>query len=73
VKASGCSQRFCRRDLEGVVAKRKMGIYKDDGSAWLKIKNKKYSQAEGRLELLTRNDLVHSKREVLLPTLPIQP
>ena len=45
---------ICRRDLEGVVAKRKMGIYKDDGLAWLKIKNKKYSQAEGRHELLTR-------------------
>jgi len=45
---------ICRCDLEGVVAKRKMGIYKDDGSAWLKIKNRKYSQAEGRHELLTR-------------------
>ena len=37
---------ICRRDLEGVVAKRKIGIYKDDGSAWLKIKNRKCSQAE---------------------------
>jgi bifunctional non-homologous end joining protein LigD len=44
---------ICRRDLEGVVAKRKMGIYKDNGIAWLKIKNRKYSQAEGRHELLT--------------------
>jgi ATP-dependent DNA ligase len=43
-----------KRDLEGVVAKRKLGVYKDDGNAWLKIKNRSYSQAEGRHELLTR-------------------
>ena len=45
---------ICDRDLEGVVAKRKLGIYKDDGTGWLKIKNRSYSQAEGRHELLTR-------------------
>jgi bifunctional non-homologous end joining protein LigD len=44
---------ICARDLEGIVAKRKMGIYKDDGNNWLKIKNRSYSQAEGRHELLT--------------------
>jgi bifunctional non-homologous end joining protein LigD len=47
-------EEICRRDLEGIVAKRKMGIYKDDGNGWIKIKNKAYSQAEGRHELLTR-------------------
>jgi ATP-dependent DNA ligase len=47
-------EEICARDLEGIVAKRRMGIYKDDGNAWLKIKNKSYSQAEGRHELLTR-------------------
>ena len=26
-------------DLEGIVAKHKLGIYKDDGNSWLKIKN----------------------------------
>lgn len=41
------------RDLEGIVAKRKLGIYKDDGNSWLTIKNRTYSQAEGRHELLT--------------------
>ena len=46
-------EEICRRDLECIVAKRKLGIYKDDGNAWLKIKNKNYSQAEGRHELLT--------------------
>ena len=47
-------QEICARDLEGIVAKRKMGIYKDDGNGWIKIKNRAYSQAEGRHELLTR-------------------
>jgi len=45
---------ICCRDLEGIVAKRKLGIYKDDGNAWLKVKNRSYSRAEGRHELLTR-------------------
>jgi bifunctional non-homologous end joining protein LigD len=46
-------EEICTRDLEGIVAKRKLGIYKDDGNGWLKIKNRSYSQAEGRHELLT--------------------
>ena len=45
----------CARDLEGIVAKRKMGIYTEDGNSWIKIKNKDYSQAEGRHELMTRS------------------
>jgi len=45
---------ICTRDLEGIVAKRKLGIYKDDGNSWLKVKNRTYSQVEGRHELLTR-------------------
>ena len=44
---------ICARDLEGIVAKRKLGIYKDDAPGW-KLKNPTYSQAEGRHELLTR-------------------
>ena len=43
----------CARDLEGIVAKRRLGIYKDDGNAWLKVKNRSYSQVEGRHELLS--------------------
>jgi bifunctional non-homologous end joining protein LigD len=46
---------ICARDLEGIVAKRKLGVYKDDGNSWLKIKNRSYSQAEGRHELLTKS------------------
>ena len=45
---------ICARDLEGIVAKPRLGIYKDDGNSWLKVKNRTYSQAEGRHELLTR-------------------
>jgi len=29
----------CSHDLEGIVAKRKLDIYKDDGNSWLKIKS----------------------------------
>jgi bifunctional non-homologous end joining protein LigD len=47
-------QEICARDLEGIVAKRKLSIYKDDGNGWLKVKNRSYSQMEGRHELLTR-------------------
>ena len=54
---NGCGKELfaeiCARDLEGIVAKRKLGVYKDDGNGWLKIRNKSYSQAEGRHELLT--------------------
>jgi ATP-dependent DNA ligase len=39
-------EEICARDLEGIVAKRRLGIYKDDGKAWLKVKNRSYSQAE---------------------------
>ena len=45
----------CSKDLEGVVAKRKLGVYKEDGNAWVKIKNPSYTQAEGRHELLTKH------------------
>jgi len=45
---------ICRCDLEGIVAKRRMGMYREDRPDWLKIKNRTYSQAEGRHEMLTR-------------------
>jgi bifunctional non-homologous end joining protein LigD len=46
---------ICGRDLEGIVAKRKRSVYRNDGIGWIKIKNRSYSQAEGRHELLTRS------------------
>jgi ATP-dependent DNA ligase len=45
-------EEVCALDLEGVIAKRKNGIYREGRTDWLKIKNPKYSQAEGRRELL---------------------
>jgi ATP-dependent DNA ligase len=43
----------CENDLEGVVAKRKHGLYQSERrrSSWIKIKNPDYSQKEGRAEL----------------------
>jgi bifunctional non-homologous end joining protein LigD len=45
---------ICSRDLEGIVAKRKMSLYRNNGTGWLKIKNRAYSQAEGRQELFEK-------------------
>ncbi|MGB2663155.1 MAG: hypothetical protein WAK48_04070 [Candidatus Acidiferrum sp.] len=47
-------EEICNNDLEGIVAKRRHGIYKSNNIGWLKIKNPKYSQAEGRHEMMTR-------------------
>ena len=43
----------CQRDLEGVVAKRKVDPYLPSAS-WLKIRNRNYSQWVGREELFER-------------------
>jgi len=43
-----------RRNLEGVVAKRKNGIY-TTVSGWLKVKNPEYTQSERRYECLIRS------------------
>jgi bifunctional non-homologous end joining protein LigD len=43
----------CRLDLEGIVAKRKADPY-GPRTAWYKIKNPTYTQAEGRRELFER-------------------
>jgi bifunctional non-homologous end joining protein LigD len=47
----------CQRDLEGVVAKLSHGNYvtERDKSTWFKIKNRAYSQSEGREELFERD------------------
>jgi bifunctional non-homologous end joining protein LigD len=44
----------CDRDLEGIVAKRKFEPYLPEHGKWLKIRNKSYSQWEGREELFKR-------------------
>ncbi|MFY9531847.1 MAG: hypothetical protein WBC04_11195 [Candidatus Acidiferrales bacterium] len=40
----------CERNLEGIVAKHKDGVC-TSAAYWLKLKNPRYSQAEGRREL----------------------
>src|SRR4029079_1635286 len=44
----------CEMDLEGIVAKRKDGLYTPEETSWVKIKNPHYSQAEGRHEFFEK-------------------
>jgi ATP-dependent DNA ligase len=44
----------CEQDLEGVVAKLKVGLYTPDATTWVKIRNPQYSQMEGRRELFEK-------------------
>ena len=44
----------CKRDLEGIVAKRKGDPYVAEHATWLKIRNRNYSQWIGREELFER-------------------
>jgi ATP-dependent DNA ligase len=43
-------RKVCEMDLEGIVAKRKVSVYRES-TRWLKIRNPKYSQKEGCKEL----------------------
>src|SRR3984893_1680999 len=52
---------ICERDLEGIVAKRKDGVYSVSGQ-WLKILNPHYSQHEGRHEKFTVFQEKHTHR-----------
>jgi bifunctional non-homologous end joining protein LigD len=59
-----------RRNLEGVVAKRKTGTYATV-SGWLKIKNPNYTQSERRHELFESFTASQAKRS--LPPIPKKP
>jgi bifunctional non-homologous end joining protein LigD len=50
--------RACEMDLEGIVAKHKLGKYMSgrDQSTWFKIRNRSYSQWDGREELFESRD-----------------
>jgi ATP-dependent DNA ligase len=50
----GLFRPVCERDLEGIVAKRKDGLYTPAETSWVKIKNPHYSQTEGRHEFIQR-------------------
>jgi bifunctional non-homologous end joining protein LigD len=45
-------EEICRRDLEGIVGKHRGGSYLEDKADWVKVKNRSYTQAEGRHEFL---------------------
>jgi bifunctional non-homologous end joining protein LigD len=47
-------RRVCEMDLEGIVAKRKDGLYTPEETTWVKIRNPHYSQMEGRRELFEK-------------------
>ncbi len=49
-------EQCCKLDLEGVVAKPKQSPYRELGGKpmWVKVKNRGYSQAEGRRELFNQ-------------------
>jgi ATP-dependent DNA ligase len=49
----GLFKRVCEMDLEGIVAKHSLAPYTTDTS-WFKIKNRSYSQMQGREELFER-------------------
>jgi bifunctional non-homologous end joining protein LigD len=59
VEADGCLlfEQVVKMDLEGIVCKRKSSPYKvteKPSPHWIKVKNRRYSQLEGREELFER-------------------
>jgi hypothetical protein len=66
-----CSTKVVRRNLEGVVAKRKTGTYATV-SGWLKIKNPNYTQSERRHELFETFKAKETKQPQL-PPIPKKP
>ena len=57
VEGRGCElfELMCTNDLEGIVAKRLSDAY-DPRVKWLKIKNRDYTQKEGRGDLFERSN-----------------
>jgi len=50
----GLYRAVCEMDLEGIVAKRKDGLYTPNDTTWVKVRNPHYSQGEGRRELFEK-------------------
>jgi bifunctional non-homologous end joining protein LigD len=53
---TGLFQRVCKMDLEGIVAKHAFGPYvtERERTTWFKIRNRNYSQMQGREDLFER-------------------
>ena len=56
-------EEVCERNLEGIVCKRKSGVYSEIG--WLKIKNPHYTQSKGRREMF---DVFRERRSAHRPS-----
>jgi bifunctional non-homologous end joining protein LigD len=59
-------EKVCGLDLEGIVAKRKDSLYRateKPSPYWIKIKNRSYTQAEGREELFNPAHRIESPKE----------
>jgi len=54
IEMRGCVlyQAICKKDLEGIICKRKDGVYSVSGQ-WLKVLNPNYTQHEDRREIFT--------------------
>ncbi len=53
-------EQIVKMDLEGMVCKRKSSPYRatpEPSKHWIKVKNRRYSQLEGREKLFERNAL----------------
>jgi bifunctional non-homologous end joining protein LigD len=45
---------ICERDMEGIVAKQANGAHTPEATTWVRIKNRRYSQAVGRHDFFGR-------------------
>jgi bifunctional non-homologous end joining protein LigD len=56
IQSSGIElyQAICARDLEGIVAKHRLGPYEPTPVTWFKVLNPDYSQKRGRREVFDR-------------------
>jgi hypothetical protein len=49
-------QAICARDLEGIVAKHRLGPYAATPVTWFKVLNPDYTQKRGRKEMFERRE-----------------
>lgn len=59
-------QAICARDIEGIVAKHRLGPYEAKPVTWFKVLNPDYTQKRGRREMFDR---FHERREAVVPSL----
>jgi len=63
-------QRVCEMDLEGIVAKHSLAPYTTERTTWFKIKNRNYSQMQGREELFERERHKNLTKRRGIPVMP---